>query len=624
MGIRSLLRKVFGRDREDPATPSVPPQSREPGDAPALPPAQDQTPAPAPTATPEPAPAETPTTSAPTTETHAAETPTAATPHAETPLPEVPATRSPLPEAPEDAARKAADDLVAAAFDNPQIPKARTSTAEPPAKPAGPTPATEPAEPATEAAETAPKAVAEAAETEAEPPAAAEPVPATTVAAEAESSEPAPSAEAETPADAEAEPGTDAAPEAATTAEAEARASTVEAVPAEAEPKADATDETAQAEPKADATDETAPSSPTVATVAADPAEAEPEVATVEAAPEARAEAATEAQPAAASDAGAPEAGATAEAESETTAEAAVAETAEAEPMAVGADETAPAAPGSGLAVPAEAEPEAVVADAAEPESAGTPAEDGTTAGAVTVETAPTVLAGEPTPSEATGRKTAAVSLARVKSAAPQLAEAYKAAGAVLRKEGLEGARARVYLVVDRSGSMRGYFKDGSVQRLAEQAVALAAHLDEEATVTTVFFSTDIDGVVDLAPADLTPTRVEEINAGLGRLGRTNYHRAVEEVLAHHEKADPARPALVIFQTDGPPESRTAATQALAEAAGRPVHWRFTAWGEEDGKGFDYLRKLTADRTATHFAGPAPVETPHAEFYRGVVAGLSL
>ncbi|MFD6364907.1 VWA domain-containing protein [Streptomyces roseolus] len=208
--------------------------------------------------------------------------------------------------------------------------------------------------------------------------------------------------------------------------------------------------------------------------------------------------------------------------------------------------------------------------------------------------------------------------------ATPELVEAYKAAGSVLRKEGLAGARARVYLVVDRSGSMRGYFKDGSVQRLAEQAVALAAHLDEDATVTTVFFSTDVDGVVDLSPADLTPTRVEEINAGLGRLGRTNYHRAVEELLAHHEKTDPARPALVIFQTDGAPESRTAATQALAEAADRPVHWRFTAWGEEDGKAFDYLRKLTADRTATHFAGPAPAETPHAEFYRGVLTGLVL
>ncbi|MEX0169863.1 VWA domain-containing protein [Streptomyces sp. LMG1-1-1.1] len=221
------------------------------------------------------------------------------------------------------------------------------------------------------------------------------------------------------------------------------------------------------------------------------------------------------------------------------------------------------------------------------------------------------------------GSEGPAVALGKVKAGAPQLAEAYKAAGAALKKEGLTGARAAVYLVVDRSGSMRGYFKDGSVQRLAEQTVALAAHLDEAATVTTVFFSTDIDGTVDLAPADLTPTRVEEVNGTLGRLGRTNYHRAVEEVLAHHEKADPTRPALVVFQTDGAPESKTAATQALAEAADRPLQWRFVVWGEEDNKAFDFLRKLDGTpRTGVYFAGATPVETAHAAFYRGLLTGL--
>ncbi|MET9433401.1 hypothetical protein ABZY12_04495, partial [Streptomyces sp. NPDC006551] len=80
MGIRSLLRKVFGRDRADqhdetPAT-SVPPQT--------------------------------------------------APEHATTPQ-EPRSVTLPSPTPGDDAAKRAADDLVAAAFDNPKVPQARTS-----------------------------------------------------------------------------------------------------------------------------------------------------------------------------------------------------------------------------------------------------------------------------------------------------------------------------------------------------------------------------------------------------------------------------------------------------------------------------------------------------------------
>ncbi|MER6478455.1 VWA domain-containing protein [Streptomyces filamentosus] len=557
MGIRSLLRKVFGRDREESAAPSVPPQSREPHDtsAEAVGPAGSAASADlaTPAALPEPETARTePEAAGP--ESVVAETVTAEQ-HPATDVPEPREAPEPAvaPEPSEAAARKAADDLVAAAFDNPQIPKARTAPAE--------------------TAEAEPKAV--------------EPEPKV---AEAETFEPEPKvAEAET-------------------FEPEPKVAEAEAVKAEAvvtEPEAVVTEPEA-VDPEPESVDPKAV-----------------EAAIVEPEPEAAESVAAE-EPAAAAEAvdAEPEATAVAEPRAEVTepevTKPEIAEPEIAEPEAVTAaaePETVPEAPEVPESPEAEvrAEPETVPAqpeadaDTATALGTGTTAVTGTDAG---------------TDTDAPARP--AVSLARVRTAAPHLVEAYKAAGAALRKEGLAGARARVYLVVDRSGSMRGYFKDGSVQRLAEQTVALAAHLDEEATVTTVFFSTDVDGVVDLTPAGLTPTRVEEINAGLGRLGRTNYHRAVEEVLAHHAKGDADRPALVVFQTDGAPESRAAAAQALAEAADRPVHWRFTAWGEEDNKAFDFLRKLTADRTATHFAGPAPAEAPHAAFYRGVLADLHL
>ncbi|MEU6066545.1 MULTISPECIES: vWA domain-containing protein [Streptomyces] len=220
-----------------------------------------------------------------------------------------------------------------------------------------------------------------------------------------------------------------------------------------------------------------------------------------------------------------------------------------------------------------------------------------------------------------------AISLSKVQETAPALVSLYKTAGVSLTRHGLDGQRAAVYLVVDYSGSMKPYYRDGSVQALADRVLGLSAHFDDDGRVPVVFFSTDIDAVTDIALAD-HQGRIARIAAGLGHMGKTSYHLAMDAVIDHYLDSGSTAPALVIFQTDGGPINKLAAERFLCKAAPLPLFWQFVGFGDPGSKQFDFLRKLdelavpekrVVDNAGFFHAGSDPRQVSDAELYDRLV-----
>lgn len=157
-----------------------------------------------------------------------------------------------------------------------------------------------------------------------------------------------------------------------------------------------------------------------------------------------------------------------------------------------------------------------------------------------------------------------------------------KEAAYSLRKHEVEGKGVKVYAVFDYSGSMRPWYQNLSVQRLANQVLALGAELDDDGTVEAWYFDTDVSEVltISLRPEHAgTEAHYEgwvDRTSDRGHMGLTDTARAIRTVSRYHAQYGGGLPGLCVFQTDGSPYTgpgsgaKADAEEAIREASFNP------------------------------------------------------
>ncbi len=222
-----------------------------------------------------------------------------------------------------------------------------------------------------------------------------------------------------------------------------------------------------------------------------------------------------------------------------------------------------------------------------------------------------------PTPD---GRSPMPISLDKVESTAPGLVSLAKTAKVSLEKRNLFGSRAKVAVVMDYSGSMSREYSSGRVQNLTERILALATQLDDDGAIDFFVFDSSAAYLGEV-PLDNYAGAVTRLTQNR-RMGTTDYAGAFRTVRDHFGFAPPKvvgggekkglfgrkkkvegavdvalpdglrpanEPVFAIFLTDGAPNSKPQAVQALIEVSTAPIFWKFLSIGAES---FDFLQKL--------------------------------
>ena len=165
----------------------------------------------------------------------------------------------------------------------------------------------------------------------------------------------------------------------------------------------------------------------------------------------------------------------------------------------------------------------------------------------------------------------------------------------VLLTKGAAQERARIVLVLDKTGSMADEYAAGIVHRVVERMVPVAIQLDDDGALECYLYAVTF--------AKLPDIRVEYLDQWMGDfIHMSGVHQGIDyrkiggyndeipimnEVIRTLEGS--TSPTLVLFFTDGGFSKRKEITKLMQRASNLPAFWQFVGIGRND---FGILNKL--------------------------------
>lgn len=154
----------------------------------------------------------------------------------------------------------------------------------------------------------------------------------------------------------------------------------------------------------------------------------------------------------------------------------------------------------------------------------------------------------------------------------------------------LENHRARVCIVMDKSGSMQYNFLNGNVQNCLTRLLPLALKFDDNGELEVFLFNTIC---TKETPMDFNNysnyVDVEIIQNKKGATGGTSYACAIQKIIEEYGNQNCNIPTFVIFITDGETADTLETDRLIVKTSTLPIFIHFIGVGNDD---FKYLHTL--------------------------------